>query len=75
MQRVTPEQAREQLLELIDAAVNGEEILITKGGEPAVRLVPVARPAGRRQFGSARGSFVMTEDFDDPLPDFDEYRE
>jgi antitoxin (DNA-binding transcriptional repressor) of toxin-antitoxin stability system len=75
MQHVTPDQAREQLFELIDAAINGEDVFITTDGEQVVQLVPVMRPKRRRQFGSARGLFVMSEDFDDPLPDFDDYRE
>ena len=37
-------EARNQLSKLIDAAMRGEEVVIAKRGEPAVRLAPVALP-------------------------------
>ncbi|OWY59524.1 prevent-host-death protein, partial [cyanobacterium TDX16] len=46
----------------------GEEVLITKGGEPIARLVP-ARTRHRRRLGMDRGAFEVPEDFDAPLPD------
>jgi antitoxin (DNA-binding transcriptional repressor) of toxin-antitoxin stability system len=41
--------------------------VITNGGRPAARLVPVAR-AGLREVGFDRGHFEVPDDFDDPLP-------
>lgn len=35
-------EARNQLSKLIDAAMRGEEVVIAKRGQPAVRLAPVA---------------------------------
>lgn len=75
MQQVTPDQAKEQLRELIAAAIKGEDVFITDDGEQVIQLAPIARAKGRRQFGSAKGLFTLSEDFDDPLPDFDDYRE
>jgi antitoxin (DNA-binding transcriptional repressor) of toxin-antitoxin stability system len=71
------EDARQHLPELIEAAARGEEVLITADsleGHPRVRLVAVARAPRTPEFGSARGLIHMTEDFDAPLADFDEYR-
>jgi hypothetical protein len=39
-----------------------------------VRIIPVEAPFGTPQFGSGKGWFRMADDFDDPLPDFDEYQ-
>ncbi len=77
MIRTTLEGAQAHLPDLIDAAVRGEEVLIaTEGmqGEQIVRLVPVSSERPRPRFGSAKGLFEMSEDFDAPLPDFDEYQ-
>ena len=73
MQRVTLDEARECLLDLVDAAVAGEEVLIAKDAERAVQLVPRDTTPGRRRFGSARGLIEMAPDFDEPLEDFREY--
>ncbi len=72
----TLEDAQSHLPDLIEAAVRGEEVLIaTEGmqGEQIVRLVPVAARR-RRKAGSAKGLIEIREDFDAPLPDFDEYQ-
>ncbi len=72
IQQVSFSEAQAQLPELIEAALNGQTILITKGGQLAVQLVPVMPPI-HRQFGSAQGLIVMADDFDVPLADFHEY--
>jgi antitoxin (DNA-binding transcriptional repressor) of toxin-antitoxin stability system len=61
------------LTDLIDAAVNGEEILITKVDQHVVKLVPVSTSKPRPQFGSARGLITMSDGFDEPLADFEKY--
>ena len=75
MRRVSLDEAKAQLSDLVDAAVNGEDVLIAGGDQRIVRLVPVDRPKRRPRFGSARGLVKMADDFDDPLPDFREYME
>jgi antitoxin (DNA-binding transcriptional repressor) of toxin-antitoxin stability system len=71
--RVTLDEAQTHLDELIDAAVSGETVLIIKDGDQTVQLVPVNHHSARPHFGSGRGLMVMADDFDEPLPDFDEY--
>ncbi|HLL76713.1 MAG TPA: DUF2281 domain-containing protein [Pyrinomonadaceae bacterium] len=73
MHQVNVEEAQTHLPDLIDAAVNCEEIIIAKDEQRLVKLVPAARAKPRPQFGSARGLITMAEDFDEPLEDFDEY--
>ena len=75
MRRVTLDEAQTHLRDLIAAALNGEEVVITTDDRPAVRLVPVEQPKPRPRFESAKGLIFMADDFDDPLPDFDDYRE
>ncbi len=73
MHQVNIEDAKTHLPDLIDAAVNGEEVVIAKDDQHIVRLVPIARTKTRPQFGSAKGLITMSDDFDEPLEDFDEY--
>jgi antitoxin (DNA-binding transcriptional repressor) of toxin-antitoxin stability system len=63
-----------QLPDLIDSVINGEEVVFTQNNLPIAKLVAVRQEKPRPQFGSAKGLFVMAEDFDEPLEDFDEYR-
>ena len=73
MHQVNIEEARDHLTDLIDAAVNGEEIVITKDAQHRVRLVPVQRTKPRAQFGSGKGLITISDDFEAPLEDFEEY--
>jgi antitoxin (DNA-binding transcriptional repressor) of toxin-antitoxin stability system len=75
MSPVSIEQAKTQLPELIDAAVSGEDVVIAKDDQHIVRLVPVSLEKKRPQFGSAKGSVQMSDDFDGSLQDFAEYME
>jgi antitoxin (DNA-binding transcriptional repressor) of toxin-antitoxin stability system len=72
MQQVKLKEAQAHLLDLIDAVLKGETVVILKDDQEAVQLVPAGHLA-RRQFGSAKGLFSMADDFDAPLSDFSEY--
>lgn len=73
MQHVNLHEAKTKLFDLVDAALRGEIIFIELDPNHVVRLVPVAQPFASRQFGSAKGMIIMSDDFDAPLPDFNEY--
>lgn len=73
MHQVNIEEAKDHLPDLIDAAVKGEEIVITKDEQHRVKLVPIPRTKPRPQFGSGKGLITMSDDFDEPLKDFEEY--
>jgi antitoxin (DNA-binding transcriptional repressor) of toxin-antitoxin stability system len=50
--------------------------LISKDNEPVVKLVVIPKQVkGNRQAGSAKGMVWMSDDFDEPLEDFKEYRD
>lgn len=74
MQQITIDAASQHLHELIEAAINGEEIIITKDEQPVVKLTPVI-PEKKRSplFGSAKGLITITDDFDEPLEEFQDY--
>lgn len=65
-------EARTRLPGLIRDAAGGAEVVVAREDGTAVQLVPVAR-LGRPRFGSARGMFTMSDDFDAPLDDFAAY--
>jgi prevent-host-death family protein len=66
-------EAKAQLSDLVNKAANGQEILIARDHKPVARLVPLARAAGRRKPGSAKGQVRIAPDFDAIPPDFREY--
>lgn len=69
--KINMRDARAQLSRLVDAALLGEEVIITRAGKPSVRLVPLVEPP--RQPGAAKGKVALTPAFFPPLPD-DELR-
>ena len=73
MSRVELKEVKDRLGNLIDAAMSGEEILITEDHQPVLKLVRVTQPAGRRKAGSAKGLIKLAVDFDAPLEDFRPY--
>ena len=50
MRQYNLHEARAHLSQLVQAALDGEEVLIARAGKPAVRLVPVS-PATHRTSG------------------------
>ena len=72
MTKVNVHAAKTQLSRLIDAALRGEDVVISRDDEPVVRLVPIRPPAAeRRRLGTAKGRVTIADDFDAPLPDMD----
>ena len=74
MHQIELDKAKSQLDALIQTALDGEEVVITRDKKPVLRLVPVP-DANRRKAGSAKGMITMADDFDEPLDDFREYRQ
>ena len=69
MPTVNVREAKTQLSKLLDAVAEGEEVIISKAGKPAAKLVPVESPLPPRKPGSMKGKIRMADDFDSPLPD------
>ena len=75
MQQINLNEASKHLPELIEAAIKGEEIIITKDDQPIAKLVPVP-PVKKRhpaKAGSAKGLVTIADDFDEPIDDFKDY--
>lgn len=73
MYEVSLEEAQLQFMQLIQKAMQGQEIIITQGNVPKVKLVSLRKPKKNAKFGSAKGMITMSDDFDAPLDDFKEY--
>lgn len=68
MERITIHEAKTNLSRLIARAEQGEEIVISRGKEPVVRLVAVRKPA-QRVPGMFKGQFEVGPAFFEPLSD------
>ncbi len=63
-------EAKTQLSKLVERVENGEEIVITRRGEPAARLVPERRGEGFASLaGTWSGRVKIADDFDELPPD------
>jgi prevent-host-death family protein len=65
-------EAKTHFSRLLDRAVAGEEIIITRSGEPLVKLIPAQRRK-KPNFGFARGGITMDSDFDEIPDEFGPY--
>lgn len=66
MRQISLTDAKMELFQIIAA---GEEVVITRYGRPAARLVPLRTTAAKRVPGSVRGKFKVPKEFFEPLPD------
>jgi antitoxin (DNA-binding transcriptional repressor) of toxin-antitoxin stability system len=73
MHQIDIEQVKIQWEGLFQAALNGDEVIITQNNQPVLKLVRLTASKKRRQSGSAKGLIFMAPDFDQPLEDFSEY--
>lgn len=63
-------EAKTQLSKLVERVEAGEEIVITRRGEPAARLVPERRGGGFASLAGAwRDQVEIADDFDELPPD------
>jgi prevent-host-death family protein len=66
MAEVGMHEAKTNLSKLVERVEGGEEIVITRRGEPAVRLVAERRSDGFASLAGAwRGRVTISEDFDE----------
>jgi len=76
MASVTIEEAQAKLPQLIEGMNPGEEVVITKAGQPWAQVKKTERTSWPCQAGSYRkAEFWLAPDFDAPLDDFKEYME
>jgi prevent-host-death family protein len=61
-------EAKTHLSRLLERVAMGEEVIIAKAGTPVAKLVPLDGQPRARSLGSAKGEFMVPDDFNDPLP-------
>ncbi len=61
-------EAKTHLSRLIPAALAGEEVIITKSGQPLVKLVPVHQKSQPRQLGLYEDKIIIHGDLTEDLP-------
>jgi len=70
--KVSVYEAKSKLSQMINKALEGEEVVITRNGQDTVKLTPV--PKRRSDWiGMYEGQIVIHDDFDDPLDELEEY--
>lgn len=75
METVNVYDAKTHLSRLLERVEHGERIVIARAGKPVAILVPYAPPPPPpRPIGLWKGQVWMSEDFDDPLPEFEDDR-
>ena len=61
-------EAKTHLSKLLERVAVGEEVIIAKAGKPVAKLVALEPSRPRFKLESAKGEFVVPDDFNDPLP-------
>ena len=69
MEIVEIDDAERRLFQLVDKAVAGEDVVLSRSGKPLVRIARLERHKRRITFGVVKGKLTVPEDFDAPLPD------
>jgi prevent-host-death family protein len=66
MRTVNIHEAKTHFSRLVEAAANGETVIIAKAGKLLARLAPLEQPAagGKRRLGFMRGQITVPDDFD-----------
>jgi prevent-host-death family protein len=62
-------EAKSKLSQMIDRALAGEEVVITRNGEEVIELRPVKKKRKTDWIGMWKGQVIVHDDFDDPLDD------
>ena len=65
--------AKAQSSRLLARVERGERIVITRAGTPVAELAPLTSRRRPRTPGMDGDKVVIHDDFDDPLPAFEEY--
>ena len=76
MIQVTIHEAKTHLSRLIKQALSGEDVIIAKGTNPLVKIIPLPDIHIQRKSGTQKNLIIkMDDDFNGPMEDFAEYME
>jgi prevent-host-death family protein len=74
METIEIDQAVLHINQLLEIAAKGKDIIITKNHQPIVKLSSIKQEKKRSPlFGSDKDIIAISDDFDEPLDDFQEY--
>lgn len=59
-------EAKTHLSRIIERVEHGEEIVISRAGKPAAKVVPFPRKVHRRSRGSLKGVLTLRKDWNSP---------
>jgi prevent-host-death family protein len=62
-------EAKTQFSKLIEAVIQGEEVIIARAGKPVASLVAIQAKPLLRRAGALKGKIKVADDFDAPLPE------
>lgn len=76
MKSFTVDEAKQNLDDVLQHAKNGGTVIIIADDEQAYQLVATIAPKkGPRKAGRLKGQIKMTDEFYEPLPEFEPYSE
>lgn len=73
MYEIAIQEAQQRFIELLNTVADGNDVCIRRDDGTLFKIVQVTQSPPSPKFGSARGLIHMSEDFDEPLEDFEEY--
>ena len=68
---VNVHEAKTHFSKLLQRVEAGEQVIIARSGKPVARLVAIKPKRAARPLGTGKGDFVVPDDFDAPMPDFE----
>jgi prevent-host-death family protein len=69
MDAVNIYEAKTRLSQLVDQAVAGQDVVVSRHGKPLVRITRLEAVPRRIRFGVLKGRLRIAADFDAPLAD------
>jgi prevent-host-death family protein len=73
MTTVNVHEAKTNLSKLLARVEQGERIIIARAGKPVATIEPYREQSMSRVYGIDKGKVFVGDDWDDPLPEFEEY--
>jgi prevent-host-death family protein len=74
MINVNMHEAKSNLSKLVRQVEAGEEVIVSRAGQPVAKIVPYSAPAKKPRIpGSMKGTIWIAPDFDEIPEEFEEY--
>ena len=70
---VNVHEAKTNLSKLLERVAKGERVIIAKAGTPVAVIEPYATGGRKLLYGMDKGRVLIGDDWDDPIPGFEDY--